>query len=100
MILWGSLDPSLETPELENVVKAYRNGFRITRNGFFCCIEYERATLQEEVCRLHSLETMLREVEESRQNLEKELRSTQTLLDKERAKNHSVQHQNEVFLFP
>ncbi|XP_073675892.1 uncharacterized protein [Garra rufa] len=62
--------------------------------------EYERATLQEQVHRLHSLENMLREVEESRQNLEKELRSTQTLLDKETAKNHSMQRQHEVCLFP
>ncbi|KAK2898868.1 hypothetical protein Q8A67_010286 [Cirrhinus molitorella] len=59
-------------------------------------LEYERATLQKEVHHLHSLENMFREVEESRQNLEKELRSTQTLLDKESAKNQSVQHQHEA----
>lgn len=65
----------------------------------FCCIEFEKAGLQEEVHRLHSLENMSREVEESRQNLEKELRNTQRLLDKERAKNHTVQRQLEVFIF-
>ncbi|XP_056320480.1 coiled-coil domain-containing protein 157 [Danio aesculapii] len=59
-------------------------------------LEFERNVLQEEVNRLHSIETMLKKVEESRQNLEKELRSTQTLLDKERGKNHSVQHQHEA----
>ncbi|XP_002663220.3 coiled-coil domain-containing protein 157 [Danio rerio] len=59
-------------------------------------LEFERNGLQEEVHRLHSFETMLKEVEESRQNLEKELRSTQTLLDKERGRNHSVQHQHEA----
>ncbi|XP_050973631.1 coiled-coil domain-containing protein 157 isoform X2 [Labeo rohita] len=59
-------------------------------------LEYERATLQEEIHCLYSLENKLREVEESRQNLEKELRSTQTLLDKECAKNQSVQRQHEA----
>ncbi|XP_057213364.1 coiled-coil domain-containing protein 157 isoform X2 [Triplophysa rosa] len=59
-------------------------------------LECERASLQEEVLRLHSLETMLREVKERRENLENELRSTQALLDKERAKSYSVQRQHEA----
>ncbi|XP_056629390.1 coiled-coil domain-containing protein 157 isoform X2 [Triplophysa dalaica] len=59
-------------------------------------LECERASLQEEVLRLHSMETMLREVKERRENLENELRSTQVLLDKERAKSFSVQHQHEA----
>lgn len=42
------------------------------------------------------METMLREVKETRENLENELRSTQALLDKERAKSFSVQRQHEV----
>lgn len=63
MVPWGSLDSCMKTPELLNVAQAYRIGFGITRNGFFC-IEYEKAALQEEVHHLHSLETILREMEE------------------------------------
>ncbi|KAG1951007.1 coiled-coil domain-containing protein [Pimephales promelas] len=60
-------------------------------------LECEKAALQDQVHHLHnSLDTMLKEVEESRTNLEKELRSTQTLLDKESTKNHSVQRQHEA----
>lgn len=96
--LWISR-PLFANPWIIECIKGLLEQFWDNKKWLFCCIEYERVILQEEVHRLHSLENMLREVEESRQNLEKELRSTQRLLDKERAKNHTVQRQLEVCVY-